>query len=82
MNITTTYKTKTNGSGVIEARSGDRRKTVPYDHERSVSENHGIAAGEFIIAKAPETASSVVFLLDKGMVEHFEVAPGKHKFVF
>lgn len=81
MNITTTHKTNSKGA-VIEARAGDRRKTTTYDPALSDDVNHGFAAGEFIIAKVPETADSVVHCIDTGSVKHEVIASGKHRFVF
>lgn len=50
MNITTKYQTNAQGVGRIVARSGNRQRTVPYDHALSHHANHGAAAGVLAVA--------------------------------
>jgi len=40
MRITTTYKTNATGAGQIVAKGGGKQRTAPYDHSRSVRQNH------------------------------------------
>jgi hypothetical protein len=47
-NITTTYTTNKDGAGRIVAKGAGKQKTVPYNHERTPSQNHGDAAGELV----------------------------------
>lgn len=78
LTIITTYKKNAKGAGQIVARSGNKQKTVPYDHERSAAYNHGAAAaalGNRVIPtgslnKAQRTA------------KHVDLGDGKHRFSF
>lgn len=48
MNITTTYGSRANGSGIVVAKGGGKQKTVSFDPERTPGQNHGDAAGELL----------------------------------
>lgn len=47
-NVTTTYGTRKDGSGIIVAKGAGKQKTVSFDPEQSVDRNHGIAAGTLL----------------------------------
>ena len=43
--ITTTYKTNDKGQGRITAKGNGKQRTIPYDHDLTPEQNHGVAAG-------------------------------------
>lgn len=76
MNITTTYTTRANGSGIIVAKGGGKQKTASYDPSHSAPYNHGAAAG-FLL-------STMVKRSDRARVAasatHDDLGNGKHRF--
>lgn len=46
--VTTTYKTNAKGTGQIVAKGAGRQKTLNYNHEKSISQNHGAAAAALV----------------------------------
>lgn len=87
LNVTTRYKTNASGAGKIEARSGDLRRVLPYDHALSPDANHGSAAGTLLLALGERLGDdlipSVVTMLDTGNVAHdSDDNGGVHRFAF
>ena len=86
MNITTRYKSAASGAGKIEARTGDTRRTVTYNHNLSPAANHGSAAGEVVLALSVKTGDEGLVLaalasLDNGQATHDSADNGGvHKF--
>lgn len=75
VNITTRYKSNAAGAGKIEARTGDTRRTLTYDHNLSPEANHGSAAGEALLALSVKKGDEGLVLaalasLDSGTAIH------------
>lgn len=73
--IRTAYSTHpTSGAARIVAKGGGKQRTVPFDHSRSMAENHGLAAG---------TLALVLGLSDQPDIGHDMSEDGtKHGFSF
>ena len=56
MQISTKFKTNSNGRSQIVARGFGKQATVSFDSERSVFENHGLAAGELLVRNGATSA--------------------------
>ena len=86
MNVTTKYTSTTSGAGRILARSGDTRKTVPYDHALSPDQNHGLAVAALVeVMDSKDNGSRalhVVKAIGEGSAKHETPESGVHKFQF
>lgn len=75
-NITTTYGTRKDGSGIIVAKGAGKQKTVSYDPALSVARNHGAAAGTLLRDLVRPDRRHFV----QATAKHVDLGNGKHRF--
>lgn len=75
-NITTTYGTRKDGSGIIVAKGAGKQKTVSYNPEKDAGYNHGAAAGTLLRDLVrPERRQFLI-----ATAKHIDLGDGKHRF--